>query len=117
MASCRAALFVAPMYTHSVIGLPVAEGHAMIAEILRAGMAAPHGAPVYNHEWKQLDLVAWDVSAAAALSDECCSSAYALVALAGIIRSNSDCRAACPQPEIYSVGPESTSWPSTISLV
>ena len=64
----KAALFVAPMYTHSIIGLPVAEGHAMLAAILRAGVAAPHGAPVYNHEWRQFDLVAWDVSAAAAPS-------------------------------------------------
>ena len=53
----RPSLFICPAVISHVEGLPPAEGHALIAEVMEHATQERY---VYRHQWKAGDLVVWD---------------------------------------------------------
>jgi taurine dioxygenase len=55
-----AALYVSPLATHEIVGLPPDEAQALLAELFERALRPEH---VYSHDWSLGDFVLWDTIA------------------------------------------------------
>ncbi|MEZ4331795.1 MAG: TauD/TfdA family dioxygenase [Myxococcota bacterium] len=54
------ALYVSPLATHSIVGMPAPEAHALLDELFERAIRPDH---MYAHAWSPGDLVVWDTVA------------------------------------------------------
>ena len=52
-----AALYISPLATHEIVGLPHDEAAALLGELFERALRPGY---IYSHEWSAGDLVIWD---------------------------------------------------------